>query len=219
MATFPHTKPTADVEGSAADTYAKRGGGNAAVNKFWNTFAGTMFFGGGDKGGSSSSSASASASTGGGRSAEFYHNQDVMKERDWSREQEGKDKDVKRAEKHLKNVTSNTSDGRTWKSVSADGKGGFKYDWENAPAPQNPQAQGQQFTPAGGTKKSSGRKSGRTPSMKDINAGIKAGNITEEEAWELSPKWAQKKGRKNMNFTGETAPIWGRSRGRGKKTK
>lgn len=217
MATFPSSKPTTDVEGSAADTYAKRGGSNAAVNKFWNTFAGTMFFGGGDKS-SSKSSASASTTSGGGRSAEFYHNQDVMKERDWTREQKGKDRDVGRAGRHLKNVTSNTSDGRTWKSVSADGKGGFKYDWENAPAKptENPQSKGQQFAPAGG-KKSSGRKSGRAPSMKDIDTGIKAGNITEEEAWELSPKWAQKKGRKNMNFTGEAAPIW--SKGRGKKKK
>lgn len=143
MATFPSNRPTTDVEGKGADSFATRSkaGSNAGAQKLF----GAMWAvgqrwgrqGSGEGRGSSFASAKASSSGQPGRSAESYHNENLMKQYEWQREQKGKDKDVGRASRHIENVSKLTPEGRTFKAISSDhSKGAFNATWENAPAPK-----------------------------------------------------------------------------------
>lgn len=143
MATFPSNRPTTDVEGKGADAFATRSkaGSNAGASKLLTAMiaVGSRWGrqGGGESRGNSFASAKASSSGQPGRSAESYHNENLMKEYEWKREQKGKDKDVGRAKTHMTNVSQLTPEGRTFKSISSDhSKGSFNATWENAPAPK-----------------------------------------------------------------------------------
>lgn len=163
MANFPYNRPSGNVEGKGADTFTSRSkaGSNAGSQRLLGAWMATLSRWGNQpnpRSGSgesrSGSFASAQASGGaGGRSAESYHNENLMNQYAWEREQKGKDKDVHRAGRHMKNVTKNTPEGRTWKNVSGDAsKGAFNYTWEDAPKPA-----AQPETPKG----ESGNKPGR----------------------------------------------------------
>ena len=63
------------------------------------------------------------------RSAQDWHNENIMKEADFTRE-------TRRRQDTLTDLTNYTPKGRTARSVSADGRGGFAMGWENQRLPQ-----------------------------------------------------------------------------------
>lgn len=186
MATFPSQKPSSNVEGSSIRRVGRNyGGSSRAVSSIATGILTGRYFKDAFGVSSSSKPASSFAPSGGSRerSAEDWYNESLMKDYDLKRE-------TKRRRGTLADGKRFAGDGRTMKGASADGKGGFKLDWENAPvqpatpAP-TPIKPGNQFTPA---KKTTGRKATHA----DTRKAVTAGHITAEEGIQISPTYAKK---------------------------
>jgi hypothetical protein len=183
--TFPSQKPSSNIEGSAAASFANKAGrGGSSGAAILGGIA--ALFGKKGKGGS-----------GGGRNENFgYKPTNERSAEDWYNEEHAKRYDFKREGSRrrgtLKDGQRFAGDGRTMRGASADGKGGFKIDWENAPvSPAKPDVvpptQGPQFNPPTKPKKTKARNA----TYVDTRRAVTSGDITAEEGIQISPTYAK----------------------------
>jgi len=177
---------TSNIEGKAAKNMA---GADQYKNSLANPLMGLALMSSAFGGNKTAESAEGQTAVRGRaeRSAEDWHNEDVMKNRDLKRERS-------RINMNHSAVKKATAEGRTVKQISADGKGGFNHVFENAPAPKSEKPEskstvvkGQQFDkpmpsfsiPGPNGRRVSNPEYGKWKSeLNSVNASTTAGNAS-----------------------------------------